>query len=203
LGWVEGRNIFFEFRYPEGKPDSLATLAAELVGANVDVIVTSGTEPTQAARNATNTIPIVMAQIGDAVGAGLVVSLARPGGNVTGLTLVATEQSTKRLELIKEVLPDVVRAAVIWNGSNASHRLQLMEMEPAAPMLGLQLSPPARSAGEIGNEYRGRRRAEAELIITMDDLLILFNRPRIVELACDRKFLWWASSEHWLMPALF
>jgi ABC-type uncharacterized transport system substrate-binding protein len=188
LGWVEGRNIFFEFRYPEGKPDSLATLAAELVGANVDVIVTSGTEPTQAARNATNTIPIVMAQIGDAVGAGLVVSLARPGGNVTGLTLVATEQSTKRLELIKEVLPDVVRAAVIWNGSNASHRLQLMEMEPAAPMLGLQLqSLPARSAGEIETSIAAAAHGRAELIITMDDLLILFNRPRIVELAMRQK----------------
>src|SRR5262245_25348045 len=170
LGWVEGRNIVFEFRYPEGKPDRLPTLAAELVGASVDVIATQGTESTQAARNATDTIPIVMAQIGDAVGAGLIASLARPGGNITGLTLVATEQSTKRLELIKEVLPGVARVAVIWNGNNASHRLQLMEMEPAAPVLGLQLrSLPVRNAGEIETGFAAAAQARAEAVITMDD----------------------------------
>ena len=188
LGWVEGRNIVFEFRYSEGKPDRLPALAAELVRANVDVIVTQGTESTQAARNATGTIPIVMAQIGDAVGAGLVDSLARPGGNITGLTLVATEQSTKRLELIKEVVPGVARVAVIWNGNNASHRLQLMEMEAAAPVLGLQLqSLPARDAGEIETGFAAAVQAGAEAVITMDDLLILFHRPRIVELAMRQK----------------
>jgi putative ABC transport system substrate-binding protein len=188
LGWVEGQNIVFEFRYPEGKPDRLPVLAAELVAANVDVIVTQGTESTQAARNATSTIPIVMAQIGDAVGAGLVVSLARPGGNITGLTLVATEQSTKRLELIKEVVPGVARVAVVWNGNNASHRLQLMEMESAAPALGLQLrSLPARNAGEIETGFAAAAQARSEAVISMDDFLILFHRPRIVELAMRQK----------------
>ena len=102
LGWTE-KNTTFEFRFADGKLDRLPALAAELVQAKVDIIVTQGTNSTLALRQATSTIAIVMASIGDAVGIGLVPSLARPGGNVTGLTLVATEQSTKRLELIKEI----------------------------------------------------------------------------------------------------
>jgi putative ABC transport system substrate-binding protein len=111
LGWADS-NILFEPRFAEGKLDRLPALAAELVNLRVDIIVTSGTEVAQAAHNATRTIPIVMATIGDAVGVGLASSLARPGGNVTGLTLVATEQGTKRLELIKNALPNLSRAAV-------------------------------------------------------------------------------------------
>jgi putative ABC transport system substrate-binding protein len=188
LGWIEGRNIAFEFRYPEGRLDRIPAYAAELVRANVDVIVTQGTEAAQAARNATGTIPIVMAQIGDAVGAGLVASLARPGGNVTGLTLVATEQSTKRLGLIKEFLPGVARVAVIWSANNASHSLQWKEMEPAAPVLRLQLlSLPVRDAADIEASFPAAAQARAEAIITMDDSLILFHRPRIVELAMRQK----------------
>jgi putative ABC transport system substrate-binding protein len=136
LGWTD-KNTTFEFRFAEGKLDQLPALAAELVQANVDVIVTQGTDSTLALLKATSTIPIVMASIGDAVGIGIVPNLARPGGNVTGLTLVATEQSTKRLELIKEISPGLARLAVLWSGNNASHRLQLKEMETAIPVLGL------------------------------------------------------------------
>jgi len=128
LGWSEGRNLAFEFRFADNKPDRLPVLAAELAQANVDVIVTNAAQPVEAARKATSVIPIVMATVGDALGAGYVASLARPGGNVTGLTLVATEQSAKRLQLLKEFSSNLVRIAVLWNGNASGHRLQLREM---------------------------------------------------------------------------
>jgi putative ABC transport system substrate-binding protein len=151
LGWTEGRNVAFETRYAEGKLDRLPALVAQLVRANVDVVVTQGSEPVRAARQATDAIPIVMASIGDAVGAGFVASLARPGGNVTGLTLVATEQSAKRL---REILPRLARVAALWNPNNASHPLQVAEVERAAPVLGIRLqSLPVADAGEIEKAF--------------------------------------------------
>src|SRR3984893_9485221 len=139
LGWNEGRNVAFEFRFADGKPERLPALAAELVQANVDVIITNAAQPIEAARQATSTIPIVMASVGDALGAGYVASLARPGGNVTGLTLVATDQSAKRLQLVKEIVPNLVRVAVLWNSNASGHRLQLQEMERANPGVGIML----------------------------------------------------------------
>src|SRR5712691_8432900 len=187
LGWTDA-DVALEVWSAEGKLDRLPTLAAELVQAKVDAIVTGGTEPVQAARRATGTIPIVMASIGDAVGTGIVPSLARPGGNVTGLTLVATEQSTKRLELIKEISPGLARLAVLWNGNNASHRLQLKEMETATPVLGLALqSIPVRDAGELDAGFQAAVQASAQAVVTMDDQLINFLRARIVELAMRHK----------------
>src|SRR5207248_1430566 len=136
------------------------------------------------ARKATSTIPIVMASVGDAVGAGYVTSLARPGGNVTGLTLVATEQSAKRLGLIKAVSAALVHVAVLWNGNAAGHRLQLKEMEEAAPVLDIVLqSFPVRNADEITESLRAAIQANAHAIVTMDDPLIQSQRARIVELA--------------------
>jgi putative tryptophan/tyrosine transport system substrate-binding protein len=120
LGWIEGRNVAFEFRFADAKPERLPALAVELVRANVDVIITNAAQPIEAARKATSTIPIVMASVGDAVGAGYIDSLAHPGGNVTGLTLVATDQSVKRLQLIKEISPQLNRVAVLWNGNAAA-----------------------------------------------------------------------------------
>jgi putative tryptophan/tyrosine transport system substrate-binding protein len=188
LGWVEGRNIEFEFRYPEEKLDRLPELAAELVNANVDIIVTQGSEQAQAARKATSTIPIVMAQIGDAVGAGVVASLARPGENVTGLTLVATENSTKRLQLLTEALPGIARVAMLWDLNNASVRLQAKEAEAAAPVLGVQLlSLGVRESKEIEVSLHAAAQARVEALMTMDDSLIQFNRARIVELAMRQR----------------
>jgi putative tryptophan/tyrosine transport system substrate-binding protein len=187
LGWSE-KNTTFELRFADGRLDRLPALAAELVQANVDVIVTQGTDSTQAVSKATSTTAIVMASIGDAVGIGLVPSLARPGGNITGLTLVATEQSTKRLELIKEVSPALAHLAVLWNGSNASHRLQLREMETATQVLGLRLqSVPVRDEGELDAGLPAAVQAGVQAIITMDDQLINFLRTRIVELAMRHK----------------
>jgi putative tryptophan/tyrosine transport system substrate-binding protein len=188
LGWAEGRNLAFDIRYAEGKLDRLPALAAELIQASVDVVVTQGSEPVQAARNATDTIPIVMASVGDAVGAGFVASLARPGGNVTGLTLVATEQSAKRLELLREILPRLARVAALWNPNNAGHRLQIAEVERAAPVLGIRLqSLPVADASEIEKAVQTAAQAGTEALITMDDLLIIGHRARIVDSAMRRR----------------
>ena len=187
LGWTE-KNTAFELRFAEGKLDRLPALAAELVQAKVDVIVTQGTDSARVARKATSTIAIVMASIGDAVGTGIVPSLARPGGNVTGLTLFATEQSAKRLELIKEISTGLARVAVVWNGDNGSHSLQLKEMEKATPALGLRLlSVPVRDVGELDAGFQAAVQAGAEVIVTMDDQLVNFLRARIVELAMRHK----------------
>jgi putative tryptophan/tyrosine transport system substrate-binding protein len=187
LGWTE-KNTAFEFRFADGKLDRLPSLAAELVQANLDVIVTQGTNSTEALRDATSKIAIVMASIGDAVGIGIVPSLARPGGNITGLTLLATEQSTKRLQLLKEISPGVARVAVLWSGNNSSHRLQLKEMEVATSDLGLRLqSVPVRDVGELDAGFQAAMQTGAQAVVTMDDPLVNFLRARIVELAMQHK----------------
>ena len=139
LGWIAGHDVTFEFRYAEGKFDRLVVLADELVRMNVDIILAMGTEAIAAARQATSTIPIVMAGVGDPVAAGFVASLARPGANLTGLSLLATELSAKRLALLKEALPGLRRIAMIWNPDNASVVLKAKEIEAAAPVLGLSI----------------------------------------------------------------
>ena len=188
LGWNEGRSVTFEFRFADAKPERLPALASELVEANVDVIVTNAAQPIEAARKATSTIPIVMASVGDAVGAGYIASLAPPGGNITGLTLVATDQSTKRLQLIKEIVPTLIRVAVFWNGNASGHRLQLREMELASPGLGIALqSLPIRNADQIDNGLRAAMQANAQAIVTMDDPLIQSERARIVEFAMRQR----------------
>jgi len=184
FGWVDGKTIVIETRFAGGNPESLPTLASELVRAKVDVIVTQAAQPVEALRAATTTIPIVMASVGDALGAGYVASLAHPGGNITGVTLVATDQSTKRLQLIKELLPTILRIAVLSNANAAGHRLQLKEMEPSAATLGLSLlSLPVQKADDTDSALRAATDAGAQAIITMDDPLILTQRARIVAFA--------------------
>jgi ABC-type uncharacterized transport system substrate-binding protein len=188
LGWNEGRNVAFEFRFADGKPERLPALAAELVQANVDVIITNAAQPIEAARQATSTIPIVMASVGDALGAGYVASLARPGGNVTGLTLVATDQSAKRLQLVKEIVPNLVRVAVLWNSNASGHRLQLQEMERATPGLGIMLQSLAiRNADEIDAGLQAAMQANAQAIVTMDDPVVQSQRGRIVTFAMRQR----------------
>jgi putative ABC transport system substrate-binding protein len=184
LGWTEGRNVAFEFRFAGGNPERLPELASELVQANVDVILTNAAQPIEAARKATSTIPIVMASVGDALGAGYVASLARPSGNVTGLTLVATDQSAKRLQLVKEIVPDLGRVAVLWNGNASGHRLQLQEMERASPALGFSLqSLPIRNSDDIDASLHAAVQAKAQAIVTMDDPVVQSQRGRIVAFA--------------------
>ena len=127
LGYAEGRNLAFEFRWAGGNADRLPTFAAELAKLKVDAIVTQGTQATDAARRAVTTIPIVFAAAGDPVGTGLVTSLARPGGNVTGLTDIAPEIAGKRLELLREAVPGITRIAVLWNPANPSAAPQMKD----------------------------------------------------------------------------
>jgi len=136
---VEGKNIVIEYRYAEGKLDRLPTLAADLVRLKVDIIVSAGPQATRAAKEATSTIPVVMTQDGDPVANGFVASLARPGGNITGLSTLAPEISGKQLELLKEIVPRLSRVAVIGNSTNPGNAQALRETELAAGAFGVQL----------------------------------------------------------------
>ena len=162
LGYVEGRNIAFEIRSPDRESERLANLAAELVRLNVDVIVTGAPPAPQAAKNATSTIPIVFAAGIDPVAEGLVASLARPGGNITGLSSIAPEVVGKELELLKETAPKVSRVAVLWNPANVTNAPQLREAEGAARALGVELrSLEARSSTEIDAAFAAMARQRA------------------------------------------
>jgi putative ABC transport system substrate-binding protein len=141
LGYVEGRTIAIEWKWGDDQFDTLSGLAAELVRSNVDVIVTGGTSATKALKTATQTIPIVMAIVGDPVAAGLVDSLAHPGGNATGFSIVAPELGTKRLELLKEIVPNLSSIAVLSNAKNPQSKIEMKEMHTAAQTMGLQLHP--------------------------------------------------------------
>src|SRR5262245_9064432 len=139
LGYIEGKNIVIEYRYAEGKPDRLPALVAELVRLKVEVIVSAGPLPTRAAKEATVTIPIVMTQVGDPVGVGFVASLARPGANITGLSSVAPELGGKRLELLKEIVPQLSRVAVLGTSTRPGNAQELKEVELAAGALKVNL----------------------------------------------------------------
>ena len=138
FGWIEGRTIDIEYRWAEGRNDRLAEFAADFVRRKVNVIVTSATPPTVAAKQATSVIPIVFASVGDPVGAGVVESLARPGGNATGLSLQATDAAGKRLELLRDVVPGLRRLAIMANSGNPSAALEMREAEATARALGLE-----------------------------------------------------------------
>jgi len=137
LGYVEGGSMAIEYRYADGHYDRLPVLAADLVRLKVDIIVTEGTPPTRAAKQATSTIPIVMTVTGDPVAAGLVSNLARPGGNLTGASFFFPEMAAKRLQLLKEVIPALSRVTVVWNPSNAVHGPVVKSVEEAARVLGI------------------------------------------------------------------
>jgi len=138
LGWVDGRNITIEVRWGEGRSERFAEIAAELVRRKVDVILTHNTPPVLAAKQATSVIPIVFATVGDLVGIGVVASLARPGGNVTGLSGEATDTAAKRFELLREVVPGLRQLALLANVDSAYTALELSQVRPAAGMLGLE-----------------------------------------------------------------
>jgi putative ABC transport system substrate-binding protein len=138
IGWIDGRTIAIEYRWAEGRNEHLAEIVAEFVKRRVDVIVTSATPPTVAAKQATSVIPIVFAAVGDPVGAGLVASLAHPGGNATGLSLQQTDATGKRLELLREIVPGLRHLGVMANSRNASAALDMHEAEATARALGLE-----------------------------------------------------------------
>ena len=184
LGYVEGKNVVIEWRFAEGKADRLRGLAAELVRLKVDVIVTSSPAATRAAKEATVTIPIVTAQDNDPVGNGLVASLARPGGNITGLSTLAPEISGKRLELVKEIVPRVSRVAVLGSSTTPGNPQALRETELAARVLGLQLQYlEVRGAKDIEPAFRAAAKDRAEAVLMLQSPVFVNQRRQLAELA--------------------
>ena len=177
LGYMEEKNIVIEWRFAEGKADRLTGFAAELVRLKVDVIVSGGSTATRAAKEATSTIPIVMSQDNDPVGNGFVTSLARPGGNVTGLAALRSELSGKRLELLKEIVPKLSRVAVLGSSTNPGNAQSLKEVELAAGAIGVQLQyVDVRGPKDIETAFKevSKGRADAVLVLAGP----VFNSPR-------------------------
>jgi len=189
LGYIEGKDIDIEHRNAEGKPERLSELAAELVRLKVDVIVTVDAQGTQVSGKATQTIPIVMTQIGDAVGAGIVASLARPGGNITGLTQMQPEISGKRLDLLKESFPKVSRVTVLHDPTSRSNLLGLKEIQTAAHSLGLIVQPrEVRGPEDVDGAFSVMARDRGDALMTIRNPLVGgIHQKRIVELAAKRR----------------
>ena len=187
LGWIEGHNLEIHYRYAEGGTEHLSDLALDFVKAKVDVIITSGTPPTLAARNATSSIPIVFTSVGDPVGAGLVSSLAHPGGNITGLSLQAADAASKRVGLLREILPGLHRLAILANSTNASTQAEMREAQSAALALSIEPIPAEiHSAEEIETTMKALD-GRAEAIYVCNDILVSMSRARIGELALSRR----------------
>src|SRR5712692_10602072 len=188
LGYVEGLNLAIEWRDAEGKTERFDDLAAELVRLKVDVIVATVPGATLAAKRSTASIPIVMVNTPDPVQLGLVISLGRPGGNVTGTTTLSAELSVKQLELLKEAVPRAVRIAVLWNPSNPWHPLALKGVEAGARSLGVQLQIlKVRDPKELDNAFAAMTRERAEAVLTLADPMIFFLRTRLADLAVKRR----------------
>ncbi len=188
LGWVEGQNITIDYRLAEGRNNRLPGLAEELVRLKVDVIVTHGVVATLAARRATAAIPIVFASADDAVAAGLVASLARPGGNVTGLTVISPELSGKRLELLREVIPKLKRLAVLRNPTNPVSLPELKETQMAAQSLGLLIqSLEVTDPGGIAGAFSAMTREQADALIVLSDAMFTGRHAQIVDHAAQSR----------------
>jgi len=196
LGYVEGKNITIEYRYAEGKLERLPDLAAELVQLKVDVIVTTG-PGILPAKKASQAIPIVFTGAPDPVGGGLVSSLARPGGNITGLSVMAPDLDGKRLELLKEAFPKVVRVAFLWGPGSARGNLALTDMEAAAKALGVKLqSLPVRSLDDFDGAFARAKRDGAQALITTPTALINTQRRQVLDFAAKNRLpAMYASSE--------
>ena len=188
LGYIEGKNITFEYRDTEGKLDRLSVVADELVRLGVDVLVTAGTPAALALQNATRTIPIVFTSVGDPVAAGLVDSLARPGGNITGFTEISAVLAGKRLELLKETIPKLSRVAVLWNPRNPGNAQQWKESQLAARELGLQLhSLEVSSADKYESAFKEAVKARSAALAVAQDSLFNVNEKLIAELAIKNR----------------
>jgi putative ABC transport system substrate-binding protein len=183
LGWIEGRTVAIEVRWAEGRTERFAEIAAEFVRLKVDVIVTHNTPPVLAAKQATSVIPIVFATAGDPVGSGVVASLARPGGNVTGLSSQATDTAGKRLELLREVVPGIRRLAILGNTGNPFTVLEIGEVQAAASTLGLDVATfEIRRVGDITPAFEAFK-GRADALYVTNDPLTSTNRVRINTLA--------------------
>jgi ABC-type uncharacterized transport system substrate-binding protein len=186
LGWVEGQNVAVESRWGENDYDRLPALAADLVRLKVDVIVTGGVPAIRAAQQATRTIPIVMALVEDPVASGLVASLGHPGGNTTGLSMMAPDLVGKQMELLKGVVPKVSRMALLWNPANPGNAWQSREAESAARALGVQLQAvEARSPEEIAGAFAAMARERAGALVVLQDATLTNQARKLAALAAE------------------
>jgi putative ABC transport system substrate-binding protein len=184
LGYVEGKKIVIEWRYADGKEDRLAGFAAELVRLKLDIIVTAGSTATRAAKDATIAIPIVMSQDNDPVGNGFVASLARPGGNITGLAALRSELSGKRLELLQEILPKLSRVAVLGSSPNPGNAQSLREVELAAAAIGVQLQYiDVRGPKDIEPAFQEASKGRADAVLVLAGPVFNSPRSQVVDLA--------------------
>jgi putative tryptophan/tyrosine transport system substrate-binding protein len=183
-GYVEDKNIVIEYRSAEGKPDRLPALAAELVRLKVDVIVTAGSTSTRSAKEATVSIPIVMAQDSDPIGTGLVASLARPGGNITGLSTLSPETSGKQLELLREIVPRLSRVAVLGTSTRPGNAQALREVELAAGAFGVQLQYlDVRGPNDVEAAFREASKGRAGAILVLTSPIFFSHRTQLADLA--------------------
>ena len=198
LGYVEGQNISVEYRFAEGKEERYAILAAELVNLGVDVIVTFGTQATVAAKQATSTIPILAGGAGDLVAEGLVSSLARPGGNVTGFTNIDPDLSAKRLQLLREILPKVSRVAALYHGGPGGDQEELRETQTAAKTLGVQIQPlQVLEPDQFQRAYTAMTKERAQALIIFVGSFIAFHRKELLELAAKIRIPTMCGNPEW------
>ena len=187
-GYVEGKNLVVEYRWADGGEERLQSALAELIRLKVDLIVTSAPAATRAAKLATSTIPIVMVQVADPVNFGFVASLARPGGNVTGFAYLLPELTGKRLQLLKEAVPQLARVAVLWNAANPYKAFDLRELQVVADSLGVAvLTVPVRGPNELEDAVEAAVKSRPGGLITLEDPFTIAHRARIVDLALRHK----------------
>jgi putative ABC transport system substrate-binding protein len=192
-GWIDGQNVSFEYRFAEGQSDVLVKLAAELVELRVDVILTDGTPATQAAKKATQTIPIVIPAGFDPVATGLIASLSHPGGNITGLSILSPELGGKRLQLLTQAVPGLARVAVLENPSNAGTAVLRQQTQAAAPALGVVLHVvQASTPDNLETAFAAITAAHAGALLIVQDVMFFNQYPRIVA---------FAAASH--LPAMF
>jgi putative ABC transport system substrate-binding protein len=188
LGYVEGKNIIIEYRWSEGKYDRLPGLAAELVHLGIDILVTYSTPGTRAAKQATTTVPVVMAISGDAIATGLIISLNRPGGNITGSTFFNPELCAKRLELIKEAVPSTTRVGVLFHPDNPIQLPSLQEMERTAKSINLELERfEVRSPTEFESAFLAMDRTRVDAMTVIEDPMLIANSKAVVDFLTKRR----------------
>jgi len=188
LGWLEGKNIQIQYRWIEGNPDRYPTLAAELIGLNVELIVTASTPAIQAVQGATPILPIVMASSADAVRTGLVASLSRPGGHTTGLTILIPELSAKRLEVLKQAVPKVSRVGVLWNAAGPAGALALKDTELAARQLALEIvSAKVQASADLEAAFVSLVKARTNALYVVEGPVLINLREAVVKLAAKHR----------------
>ena len=188
LGYEEGHNLIIEFRWAEGKYDRFPALIAELLAAKVDVIVTAGTPPTQAIKKATSTVPLVFIAVGDPVGTGIVLSLARPGGNITGVSSIAPDLDGKRLELLREVVPKLAHVAIFLNLANAFHVKSMPQLRVAAQSLDIKLQfLEVDKSVQLDDAFAAIVKKKPDALLILADRVFLHNRKRMMEFATQQR----------------